>query len=92
MILFLAAAASATATPAFDLSRPEAESLSREQAAPRAPNLPRGVDTRDIAIDPPEVELALLDAKVGPVLRVGALGGRHGAAPKLAHLAVDWRF
>ena len=40
----------------------------------------------------PEVEMALLDVKQGPVLRVGALGGRHGAVPKLAHVAVGWRF
>jgi hypothetical protein len=50
---------------------------------------PRGLDTRTAA---PEVEMALLDVKQGPVLRVGALGGRHGAAPKLAHVAVGWRF
>jgi hypothetical protein len=92
MILFLAAAAAATATPAFDLARPAAEAVPRDQAAPRTPEPPRGLDTRDVAIDPPEVEMALLDPKVGPVLRVGALGGRHGAAPKLAHIAVGWYF
>jgi hypothetical protein len=36
--------------------------------------------------------MALLDAEQGPMLRVGALGGRHGTAPKLAHVAVGWRF
>ncbi len=91
MILLTAAAfaAVAPAQPAFDLSRPIDRSVSRDDAPPAAPVPPRGLDTRPAA---PEVEMALLDVKQGPVLRVGALGGRHGAAPKLAHIAVGWRF
>lgn len=91
MISLLAAAFAITAPaqPAFDLAQPAARSVSREDAAPAAPLPPRGMDPRPAA---PEVELALLDVEQGPVLRVGALGGRHGAAPKLAHVAVDWRF
>ena len=91
MIPLLAAAfaVAAPAEPAFDLARPAVRIVSRDDAAPAAPLPPRGLDTRPAA---PEVEMALLDVKQGPVLRVGALGGRHGAAPKLAHVAVGWRF
>ena len=94
MLSFLAAAfAVATpAQPAFDLAQPAARPISRDDAAPIAPVAPRGLDTRTNAVDAPEVEMALLDVKQGPVLRVGALGGRHNAAPKLAHVAVGWRF
>ena len=89
MILLFAAAASVATAPTHEIARPAAETLSREQAAPSAPVPPRGMDTRPAA---PEIEMALLDPKVGPVLRIGALGGRHDAAPKLAHVAVGWRF
>ena len=94
MISLLAAglAAIAPAAPAFDLAQPAERTVAREQAAPAAPTAPRGMDTRDVAVDAPEVEMALLDVKQGPMLRVGALGGRHDAAPKLAHIAVGWRF
>lgn len=94
MIAFLAAglAAIAPATPVFDLAQPAERTTPREEAAPAAPTRPRGMDTREVAVDAPEVEMALLDVKQGPMLRVGALGGRHNAAPKLAHIAVGWRF
>jgi hypothetical protein len=93
MIALLAAAfAVSPAMPAFDLAQPTARSASRDDAAPNAPVLPRGIDARTVAVDAPEVEMALLDVKQGPVLRVGAFGGRHGAAPKLAHVAVGWLF
>ena len=94
MLSVLAAAFAATlpAAPAIDLSQPAARSVARDDAAPAAPILPRGVDMRSVAVDAPEVEMALLDVEQGPVLRVGAFGGRHGAAPKLAHVAVGWRF
>ena len=93
MLSLLAAAfAAPPAMPAFDLAQPASRAASRDDAAPAAPILPRGVDARTVAVDAPEVEMALLDIKQGPVLRVGAFGGRHGAAPKLAHVAVDWRF
>lgn len=92
MIVLLAAAAAAAAPAAFDLAQSDPHSIAREQAAPPSPVMPRGLDLRAVAIDVPELELALLDAAQGPVLRIGALGGRHGAAPKLAHVAVGWRF
>lgn len=95
IMLFAAAAAAASApaaTSALDRVRPGFEAIPRERAAPRDPETPRGLDLRDNGIELPEVELALLDSKVGPVLRVGALGGRHNAAPKLAHVAVGWNF
>jgi len=93
MFLFITAAAFApVASPAFDLARPASEAVTREEAAPRAALPPQGMDTRAVAVEAPEVEMALLDAKVGPMLRLGALGGRHNAAPKLAHVAVGWRF
>jgi hypothetical protein len=88
-LLAAAFAAVAPAPPAFDRPMPASRSVSRDDAAPTAPVPPRGLDTRPAA---PEVEMALLDVKQGPVLRIGALGGRHGAAPKLAHVAVGWRF
>lgn len=91
MISLLAAAFAAIAPigPSFEPAPPAARSVSRDDVAPAAPVPPRGLDTRPAA---PEVEMALLDVKQGPVLRIGALGGRHGAAPKLAHVAVGWRF
>lgn len=91
MISLLAAAFAAVAPvgPPLDLPPPAVGPVARDDAAPAAPVPPRGLDTRPAA---PEVEMALLDVKQGPVLRVGALGGRHGAAPKLAHVAVGWRF
>lgn len=88
-VLAAAFAVVAPTAPTFDLAQPAPRTVSRDDALPAAPVLPRGTDTRPAA---PEVEMALLDAEQGPVLRVGALGGRHGAAPKLAHVAVGWRF
>ena len=92
MFLLLAAAAFAPTQPAFDLANPVPVAIAREEAAPRVALPPRGMDTRAIAVDAPEVEMALLDPKVGPMLRIGALDGRHNAAPKLAHIAVGWLF
>lgn len=92
MLLPIAAAASlitVTTAPAFDLSQTTVRDDSRENAMPAEPIAPRGMDTRSAA---PEVEMALLDAETGPVLRVGAFGGKHRAAPKLAHVALGWRF
>ncbi len=90
MILFLAAiSASAAPVPASDLAKPVARAVSQDQASLGVPPPPRGIDVRPAR---PEVEMALLDIEQGPVLRIGAFGGRHGAAPKLAHVAVGWRF
>lgn len=89
MFLLLATAA---ATASATLPLPADSRVPREKASAAAPNAPRGLDPRAVAIAAPEIEMALLDVKQGPVLRVGALGGRHGAAPKLAHIAVGWRF
>lgn len=91
MISLLAAAFAAIAPvgPSLHPAHPAARAVARDEALPADPVPPRGLDTRPAA---PEVEMALLDAKQGPVLRIGALGGRHGAAPKLAHVAVGWRF
>ena len=90
MISLLAAAFATIAPvgPSFHAVQP-APAVARDDAVPAAPIPPRGLDMRPAA---PEVEMALLDVKQGPVLRIGALGGRHGAAPKLAHVAVGWRF
>ena len=90
MLSLLAAAfiAATPAQPARAISRPEARPATRGEAAPAAPAPPHELDMRPAA---PEMELALLDPKVGPTLRIGALGGRHKAAPKLAHVALSWR-
>ena len=74
----------------FDLPRSSARSISREQAAPTAPVAPRNMDLRDFAIDMPEFEFSLADK--GPVILVGAMGGRHSGMPKLAHVGLDWNF
>ncbi|WP_165961110.1 hypothetical protein [Qipengyuania sediminis] len=90
MLLYLAAVSAnavATAPPAAAIR--DTRMISRETAAPAPPVPPRGLVTDDKA---PEVELALLDPAVGPVLRIGAFGGRNAAAPKLAHVAIGWRF
>lgn len=91
-MISLLAAAAATAIALVGPSLPTvapAQGSSRIDALPEAPAAPRGLDMRPAR---PEVEMALLDVKESPVLRIGALGGRHGAAPKLAHVAVGWRF
>ena len=78
----------------FDLSKASTRTISREEAAPREPVAPRNLDTRDFAVDMPEIEMAL--AERGPVILVGAMGGRHGDEykdmPKLAHVALGWSF
>ena len=94
MILLLAAAFAAgpPVQPALEPAQPTIPVMSSDDARSAVPMPPRGLDLRAVAIDAPEVEMALLDSKLGPMLRIGALGGRHGAAPKLAHIAVGWRF
>lgn len=87
------AAAPANAGPVaapFDLAEMDRRTVTRERAVPGEPAVPRGTDLRAVAIDAPEVEVALLDH--GPTLRLGALGGRSGGVPKLAHIAIGWRF
>ena len=83
-------AGTAPASSDFDLSRSTNRSVSREQAAPRPPVAPRNMDTRDFAVDMPELELSL--AEKGPFILVGAMGGRHSGMPKLAHVALGWSF
>ena len=74
----------------FDLS-PEAERIApRKDSAPLVPVVPRNLDTRDFAVDAPEAEWRV--AEGGPVLVVGAMGGRRSGRPKLAHVALDWSF
>lgn len=70
----------------FDLAR----SAPGQYAAPPVPIAPRNLDTRDFAVDAPEIEFALVDN--GPVIRVGAMGGRHKGVPKIAHVALGWQF
>ena len=55
-----------------------------------APRQPRNLDVRTTAVDAPEAEWQL--AYRGPVLVVGAMGGRRSGMPKLAHVALDWSF
>lgn len=84
------AARSQTIAPSdFDLS-PGAAGPSRGDAAPLVPERPRNLDTRDFAVDAPEAEWQV--AVDGPVLAVGAMGGRRSGRPKLAHVALDWSF
>jgi hypothetical protein len=77
----------------FDLSPSAARAVPRDRQAPATAIVPRNLDTRGL-VDMPEVELSLADN--GPVLLVGAMGGRQGAKygsmPALAHVAVGWTF
>lgn len=73
----------------FDLP-PASETSPRDQAAPVVPERPRNLDTRDFAIDAPEAEWQV--ATDGPVIAIGAMGGRRSGRPKLAHVALDWSF
>lgn len=100
MMLAVAAAAvlaahSAAATDVpvasdFDLPRSSSRPVSRDRAPPIAPVAPRNMDLRDFAVDMPELEFSLADR--GPVILVGAMGGRHSGMPKLAHVALGWDF
>lgn len=74
----------------FDLSRRAERTLTRQIAAPLVPLPPRNLDTRDVAVDAPEAEWRVGES--GPVLVVGAMGGRRSGMPKLAHVALDWSF
>ena len=74
----------------FDLSRSSSRSISRDQAAPLPLVVPSNMDTGDLAVDMPELELSL--ARKGPFLLLGAMGGRHAGMPKLAHVALGWSF
>ena len=74
----------------FDLASPADRAVSREDAAPSAPVAPRNLDTRDFAVDAPEIEMPL--SENGPRLLVGAMGGKHKGMPKLAHIALGWNF
>jgi hypothetical protein len=73
----------------FHLS-PASAIPSPSDAAPVAPEPPRNLDTRNFAVDAPEAEWQV--APHGPVLAVGAMGGRRSGRPKLAHVALDWSF
>ena len=54
------------------------------------PLQPRNLDIRASAFDAPEAEWRVADG--GPVVMVGAMGGRRSGMPKLAHVALDWSF
>ena len=90
MSLLMSAAAMATQPVDFDLARASHRSVSREDASPEAPDIPRNMDMRDFAVDMPEVEVRVADN--GPVFLMGAMGGRHKGMPALAHVAMGWTF
>ena len=90
----LAVQGGAPVANAFDLAQPGHRSMAREDAAPPSPVAPRNLDTRDFAVDAPEIEMTLGES--GALLLIGAMGGRQGKVfedlPKLAHVAVGWSF
>lgn len=73
----------------FDLP-PRTENAPGDQDGPLTPDPPRNLDTRDFAVDAPEAEWRVGEG--GPVLVVGAMGGRRSGMPRLAHVALDWSF
>lgn len=75
------------ATSNFDLS---SQTEPRDDNTPLVPKRPHNLDTRDFAVDAPEAELRL--AVDGPVIAIGAMGGKRSGRPKLAHVALDWSF
>lgn len=75
------------ALPAFELP-PAAPRVREERAAPFEPLRPRNLNLRDS--NAPEAQWQI--AEGGPMLVVGAMGGRRSGMPKLAHVAVDWTF
>ena len=81
-------ASSPVAASDFDLSSAVVPRQSPDAPAPLAPVKPRNLDTHDSAA--PEAEWQL--AEGGPVVMVGAMGGRRSGMPKLAHVALDWSF
>ncbi len=98
MTLVLALGAAIAAHPAepvhpvavastFELTSSPADGA-RDHTAPLVPRRPRNLDTRDS--NAPEAELRF--AADGPVIAVGAMGGRRSGRPKLAHVALDWSF
>lgn len=82
----------ATIADNFDLAehvagrRPVAE----DDAIASTRRVPRGLDLRSFAFDPPTYEYLI--AEGGPVLIAGAMGGGRKGAPKLLHVMVDWDF
>lgn len=74
----------------FDLSPGSVRGWIPEPLGPLVPARPRHLDTRVIALDAPEAEWRV--ANGGPVVVVGAMGGRRSGMPKLAHVALDWAF
>lgn len=74
----------------FDLSAEIQQFAPPQEPEPLVPEQPRNLDTRDFAIDAPEAEWRV--AEGGPVLVVGAMGGRRAGMPKLAHVGLDWSF
>ena len=93
MMPLIATAAAMVAQPVaadFDLARASQQTISREEASPQAPAIPRNMDMRDFAVDLPEIEVKVADK--GPVLLMGAMGGRHKGMPALAHVALGWSF
>lgn len=62
----------------------------QRHSAPLDPEMPRGMDTREFAWDPPGFELQFYQD--GPVFAGGALGSELKGMPKLAHVALDWDF
>lgn len=98
MLLVLATAAALaplpprTALAAYDLPPPSRAAADRDQFGPMAPPNPHNLDTRDLTA--PEFAMEL--AERGPVILVGAMGGRHRGTykdiPKLAHVALGWSF
>jgi hypothetical protein len=74
----------------FDLARASRRTISREEASPAVPAIPRNMDMRDFAVDMPELEVQVVNN--GPVFLMGAMGGRHKGMPALAHVALGWSF
>ncbi len=72
----------------FDLTPPAAQTQHEERPMQLVPERPRNLDTRDF--NAPEAEWKVADG--GPLLMVGAMGGRRSGMPKLAHVALDWSF
>lgn len=83
-----AQAPSPLAASDFDLSSAVVLRQPVDAPPPLAPVKPRNLDTRDSSA--PEAEWQF--AEGGPVVVVGAMGGRRSGMPKLAHVGLDWSF
>lgn len=72
----------------FELPPAAKKAANQFVPAPLAPVPPRNLDLRNL--DAPEAEWRV--AEDGPLLIIGAMGGRRAGMPKLAHVALDWSF